>query len=189
MANTAPIFVSFIGLFFLRHKIKPEFFLILLLAMIGVSLVILSGSNDNSPKVFGDFLGIVAAFFYASYILSIKSLTDRFSPAQTLFLATIFTSIFLIPISFFETRDLIPSSAEEWGILFTYALVCQTIAQGMITYGISKISAHLSSLVLLIQPLAAALYGWLLLSESILPIQAIGGLIVLVAIYLAARNN
>ena len=56
-------------------------------------------------------------------------------------------------------------------------------------YGISKISAHLSSLVLLIQPLAAALYGWLLLSESILPIQAIGGLIVLVAIYLAARNN
>ena len=189
MANTAPIFVSFIGLFFLRHKIKPEFFLILLLAMMGVSLVIISGSNDNSPKVFGDFLGIVAAFFYASYILSIKSLTDRFSPAQTLFLATIFTSIFLIPISFFETRDLIPSSAEEWGILFTYALVCQTIAQGMITYGISKISAHLSSLVLLIQPLAAALYGWLLLSESILPIQAIGGLIVLVAIYLAARNN
>ena len=59
----------------------------------------------------------------------------------------------------------------------------------MITYGIYKISAHLSSLVLLIQPLAAALYGWLLLSESILPIQAIGGLIVLVAIYLAARNN
>jgi len=29
----------------------------------------------------------------------------------------------------------------------------------------------------------------LLLSESILPIQAIGGLIVLVSIYLAARNN
>ena len=65
----------------------------------------------------------------------------------------------------------------------------QTIAQGMITYGISKISAHLSSLVLLIQALAAALYGWLLLSESILPFQAIGGFIVLVAIYLAARNN
>ena len=41
----------------------------------------------------------------------------------------------------------------------------------------------------LVVPVAAALYGWLLLSESILPIQAVGGLIVLVSIYLAARKN
>ena len=75
MANTAPIFVSFIGLIFLGHKIKPEFFLMLFSAMIGVSLVILSSSENNSPKVFGDFLGILAAIFYAGYILSIKSLT------------------------------------------------------------------------------------------------------------------
>ena len=189
MANTAPIFVSFIGLIFLRHKIKPEFFLILLSAMIGVSLVILSGSENNSPKVFGDFLGILAAIFYAGYILAIKSLTISFSPAQTLFLATLMTSIILIPISLFETRELIPSNTEEWSVLFTYALISQTIAQGLITYGISKITAHLSSLLLLIQPLAAAFYGWLLLNEAITTLQAFGGLVVLGSIYVAAKNN
>ena len=189
MANTAPIFVSFIGLIFLRHKIKPEFFLILLSAMIGVSLVILSGSENNSPKVFGDFLGILAAIFYAGYILGIKSLTINFSPAQTLFLATLMTSIILIPISLFETRELIPKNAQEWSVLFAYALLSQTIAQGLITYGISKITAHLSSLLLLIQPLAAAFYGWLLLNEAITTLQAFGGLVVLGSIYVAAKNN
>ena len=189
MANTAPLFVSFIGLIFLRHKIKPEFFLILLLAMIGVSLVILSSSNKGNLNVFGDFLGISAAIFYAGYILAIKSLTGRFSPAQTLFLATFMTSLILVPISLFETRDLIPQTMKEWSVLFTYALISQTIAQGLITYGISKITAHLSSLILLIQPLAAAFYGWLLLNEAILPIQAFGGLIVLTSIYLATRKT
>ena len=168
MANTAPLFVSFIGLIFLRHKIKPEFFLILLLAMIGVSLVILSSSNKGNLNVFGDFLGI---------------------SAQTLFLATFMTSLILVPISLFETRDLIPQTMKEWSVLFTYALISQTIAQGLITYGISKITAHLSSLILLIQPLAAAFYGWLLLNEVILPIQAFGGLIVLTSIYLATRKT
>ena len=189
MANTAPLFVSFIGLIFLRHKIKPEFFLILLLAMIGVSLVILSSANKGNLNVFGDFLGISAAIFYAGYILAIKSLTGRFSPAQTLFLATFMTSLILVPISLFETRDLIPQTMKEWSVLFTYALISQTIAQGLITYGISKITAHLSSLILLIQPLAAAFYGWLLLNEAILPIQAFGGLIVLTSIYLATRKT
>ena len=189
MANTAPIFVSFIGLIFLRHKIKTEFFLILLLAMIGVSLVILSSSNKSNLNVFGDFLGISAAIFYAGYILAIKSLTGRFSPAQTLFLATLMTSLILVPISLFETRDLVPQTMKEWSVLFTYALISQTIAQGLITYGISKITAHLSSLILLIQPLAAAFYGWLLLNEAILPIQAFGGLIVLTSIYLATRKT
>ena len=189
MANTAPIFVSFIGLIFLGHKIKPEFFLMLFSAMIGVSLVILSSSENNSPKVFGDFLGISAAIFYAGYILSIKSLTLKFSPAQTLFLATFMTSIILIPISLFETGELIPRNKEEWSVLLVYALISQTIAQGMITYGISKITAHLSSLLLLIQPLAAAFYGWLLLNEAITALQAFGGLVVLGSIYLAAKNN
>ena len=189
MANTAPIFVSFIGLIFLRHTIKPQFFLMLFSAMIGVSVVILSSSENNNPKVFGDFLGIVAAIFYAGYILSIKSLTVNFSPAQTLFLATFMTSIILIPISLFETGELIPRNREEWSVLFAYALISQTIAQGMITYGISKITAHLSSLLLLIQPLAAAFYGWLLLNEALTTLQAFGGFVVLGSIYLAAKNN
>jgi len=189
MANTAPIFVSFIGLVFLGHRIKPIFFFILLLAMLGVSIVILAGSTGNSSKIFGDSLALIAAIFYAGYILSIKSLTEKFSPAQTLLLATGFTAIILIPIVFFETRELIPDTGKEWSLLIGYALISQTLAQGLIVYGISKISAHLSSLILLMQPVAAAFYGWLLVNEAILPVQALGGFIVLFSIYLATKNN
>ncbi|HJL95468.1 MAG TPA: DMT family transporter [SAR86 cluster bacterium] len=157
--------------------------------MLGVSIVILAGSTGNSSKIFGDSLALIAAIFYAGYILSIKSLTEKFSPAQTLLLATGFTAIILIPIVFFETRELIPDTGKEWSLLIGYALISQTLAQGLIVYGISKISAHLSSLILLMQPVAAAFYGWLLVNEAILPVQALGGFIVLFSIYLATKNN
>ena len=184
MANIAPVFVVIFGVLFLGYKIEIFFIVTLLLALMGVFLVILPGEQI---MVFGDSLGILAAVFYAGYILSIKDLTNILQPARTLFLVTIITTVCLLPISLIEADSLILSKSEFF-ILISYAIFSQTLAQGLITSGISKVSAHLSSLVLLMQPVAAAFYGWFFLHELLSPLQMAGGLIVLAAIYLASRE-
>lgn len=184
MANIAPVFVVIFGVLFLGYKIEIFFVVTLLLALIGVFFVILPGEQI---MVFGDSLGILAAVFYAGYILSIKDLTTILQPARTLFLVTIITTLCLLPISLIEADSLILSKSEFF-ILISYAIFSQTLAQGLITSGISKVSAHLSSLVLLMQPVAAAFYGWFFLQELMSPLQMAGGLIVLAAIYLASRE-
>ena len=189
MANTAPIFVTLISFFFLKEKIKSSFFRALFLSFIGVSIVILSGSGTDSFRLLGDTLGLTAAIFYAAYILVIKRLTNTLPPAHTLFFATLFTAIFLFPVGLIESDTFFPSTQKGWLILLAYAFVSQALAQGFITFGISRLSAHLSSLTLLIQPVAAAIYGWLLLSEALNLWQALGGLIVLLGIYLATREQ
>ena len=189
MANTAPIFVALVSFFFLKEKIKSSFFRALFLAFTGVSIVILSGSGSDSLRLLGDSLGLIAAIFYAAYILAIKKLTDSIPPAHTLFFATLFTAVFLFPVGFVEADSFFPSTQKGWLVLLAYALVSQALAQGLITFGISRLSAHLSSLTLLIQPVAAAIYGWFLLSESINLWQALGGATVLFAIYLASKEQ
>ena len=189
MANTAPIFVTLISFFFLKEKIKSSFFRALFLSFMGVSIVILSGSGTDSFRLLGDTLGLTAAIFYAAYILVIKRLTNTLPPAHTLFFATLFTAIFLFPVGLIESDTFFPSTQKGWLILLAYAFVSQALAQGFITFGISRLSAHLSSLTLLIQPVAAAIYGWLLLSEALNLWQALGGLIVLLGIYLATREQ
>ena len=184
MANIAPVFVVIFGVLFLGYKIEVSFVIILLLALSGVFLVVLPGEQI---MVFGDSLGILAAVFYAGYILSIKDLTNVFQPAKTLFLVTIITTLCLLPISLMEVESL-SLSKSEFFILISYAIFSQTFAQGLITSGISRVSAHLSSLVLLMQPVAAAFYGWFFLKELLNPMQMAGGLIVLAAIYLASRK-
>ena len=184
MVNTAPVFVIVFGLVFLSYKINISFIAILCLAMLGIFLVVQPG---DERAFFGDSLALIAAVFYAGYILSIKDLTNVIKPAKTLYYVTLVTSLCLLPLSFIEAGSLL-ISYPEFILLLIYALFSQTIAQGLITKGISRVSAHLSSLVLLMQPVAAALYGWLLLGELFTPTQIIGGLIVLLAIYLASRN-
>jgi len=182
--NTAPVFVVVFGLVFLSYKINISFIAILSLAMLGIFLVVQPG---DERAFFGDSLALIAAVFYAGYILSIKDLTNVIKPAKTLYYVTLVTSLCLLPLSFIEAGTL-SISYDEFILLLIYALFSQTIAQGLITKGISKVSAHLSSLVLLMQPVAAALYGWLLLGEMFTPTQIIGGIIVLLAIYLASKN-
>ena len=189
MANTAPIFVTLISFFFLKEKIKSSFFRALILSFMGVSIVILSGSGTDSFRLLGDTLGLTAAIFYAAYILVIKRLTNTLPPAHTLFFATLFTAIFLFPVGLIESDTFFPSTQKGWLILLAYAFISQALAQGFITFGISRLSAHLSSLTLLIQPVAAAIYGWLLLSEALNLWQALGGLIVLLGIYLATKEQ
>ena len=189
MANTAPIFVTLVSFFFLKEKIKPSFFRALFLAFTVVSIVILSGSGSDSLRLLGDSLGLIAAIFYAAYILAIKKLTDSIPPAHTLFFATLFTAVFLFPVGLVEADSFFPSTQKGWLVLLAYALVSQALAQGLITFGISRLSAHLSSLTLLIQPVAAAIFGWFLLSESINLWQALGGATVLFAIYLASKEQ
>lgn len=95
----------------------------------------------------------------------------------------------MFPVGLIESDTFFPSTQKGWLILLAYAFVSQALAQGFITFGISRLSAHLSSLTLLIQPVAAAIYGWLLLSEALNLWQALGGLIVLLGIYLATREQ
>ena len=118
MANIAPVFVVIFGVLFLGYKIEIFFIVTLLLALMGVFLVILPGEQI---MVFGDSLGILAAVFYAGYILSIKDLTNILQPARTLFLVTIITTVCLLPISLIETDSLILSKSEFF-ILISYAI-------------------------------------------------------------------
>ena len=186
MANTAPIFVTLISIFYLRNNIHSLFLLALLLSVIGVLIVIGAGSGSDTTRLLGDSLGILAALFYAGYILSVKQLTNNIHPAYVLLVTTFVTAVFLFPVSLIEAGNFFTSSISSWGVLLSYAVVSQVIAQGLITFGISRLSVHLSALTLLVQPIAAALFGMVLLGENINSLQVFGGFLVLVGIYLAA---
>ena len=61
--------------------------------------------------------------------------------------------------------------------------------QGLIAYALAHLPAAFSSVGLLLQPVVAALFAWLLLAEPLAALQVAGGLIVLAGIYLARRGS
>ena len=69
------------------------------------------------------------------------------------------------------------------------AWVSQAMGQGFIAYALGQLPASFSSLAILIEPLTAAVLGWVWLGEALGALQAMGAIIVLAGIAVARRAS
>ena len=83
----------------------------------------------------------------------------------------------------------LPQSATGWLVLVSLALIPNIAGQSLIAYGFARLPAAFSSVSLLLQPVLAAVYAWVLLGEAVGPVQMLGGMVVLAGIYLARRAS
>jgi drug/metabolite transporter (DMT)-like permease len=132
----------------------------------------------------------VTAIFYAGYLLAVKGLRDRGETTLHLMaVTTTISAILLFPVALATGEPMLPQTASGWWILVGLALVSHAAGQGLIAYALAHLAAAFSSVSLLLQPVMAALFAWLLLSEPLVALQVAGGVIVLLGIYLARRGS
>jgi drug/metabolite transporter (DMT)-like permease len=155
-------------------------------------MFVLVGPNfaaGGRPLV-GDALGALTAVFYAGYFLTIKVARDAgASTARLMAWSTTITAAVLLPIALAAPQPFLPGNATGWLVLLGLAMVSQVLGQGLIAYAFAHLPASLSSVSLLIQPVMAALFAYLLFHEAIGVAQWIGGAMVLGGIYLARRGS
>jgi len=190
LANLASIFVTLAAWIFLRQRPTLTFLAGLGAALVGVALLVHTSLAFSSTGLVGDAAGVVTAMFYAGYLLAVKGLRDR--GESTLYLmavTTTITAILLLPAALGTGEPMIPRSADGWWILIGLALISHAAGQGLIAYALAHLPAAFSSVSLLFQPVMAAIFAWILLAEPLVPLQIAGGVIVLVAIYLARRGS
>lgn len=190
LANLASIFVTLAAWLFLRQRPSAKFLAGLAAALGGVALLVQSSLAFSSTGLAGDLLGVLTAMFYAGYIFAVKGLRDRGETTlHVMAVTSTVTALFLLPAALASGEVLLPASPYGWAILFGLALVSHALGQGLIAYALAHLPATFSSVSLLFQPVMAAAFAWLLLSEPLAPIQICGGLLVLAGIYLARRGS
>jgi drug/metabolite transporter (DMT)-like permease len=84
---------------------------------------------------------------------------------------------------------LLPAGAQGWLVLLGLAWITHAGGQGLIAYALAHLPAAFSSVGLLVQPVMAAAFAWVLLGEPLVALQVAGGAVVLAAIYLAQRGS
>ena len=75
--STAPFFTALLSKLFFKHEpgFRPRFFVGFLFAMVGIALVVCNGAA-LALNPLGDFLALLAAFFWASYSVLIKKIGE-----------------------------------------------------------------------------------------------------------------
>jgi drug/metabolite transporter (DMT)-like permease len=151
-----------------------------------VGLIYYSNNYING-KILGDILCMIAAFFYAVYLLVIARLGKENS-LNIIFYTTLFCCLFSIAPMIIEGGDIFPSSKFEWINLLLLAVLCQLGGQYLITHAIGKISASEGSIGLLMQPITATILAAFLFNEILNITQIIFVFVALFGIYLARIN-
>ena len=190
LANLASIFVTLAAWLLWKQRPSGLFLAGLAAALFGVALLVQVSLSGSPNALLGDGLGVVTAMFYAWYLLTVKGLRDR--GAGTLWLMAVTTTItaaILLPVALASGEALLPATAPGWWKLLGLAWISHAAGQGLIAYALAKLPAAFTSVGLLLQPVMAALFAWLLLAEPLSALQVVGGVIVLTGILLARRGS
>jgi len=189
LANFAPIFVTLGGWWLFRQRVSGAFIVAMITALIGTTFLVGPSFGLGGRHVLGDALGLLTAVFYAAYMLSIKRARETVSTAALMALSTTVSVVLLFPVALLSPQPMLPHGFDGWLVLLGLALISQVLGQSLIAYAFAHLSAALSSVTVLVQPVVATVLAWILFSEMLDAAQLLGGVLVLSGIFFARRTG
>lgn len=160
-----------------------------LLAIIGAALLMGSSYELDMRNLVGDLFCLAAGVLYVVYLLSIRRVRNDLGSWSVLVWSTVFGIGPMLGIALLLGEPVWPT---DWTPVLLLALVCQLIGQGLMVYAVSHFSPVVLGLMLLTQPVIAAIIGWIAFSERLsladwIGMVAIGIALVLVRLPEARR--
>lgn len=187
LSNFAPVFVTLGGWLLFRQRVTGLFLLALAISLAGATLLVGPSVGAGGQRLAGDAFGAVTAIFYGAYMLAIWRSRARSGTASVMALSSAVSAVLLLPLALAWMGGLFPQSLRGWMVLVGLALIPQVLGQSLIAYAMAHLPTSLSAASLLVQPVLAAIYAWVILGEGMGAMQMAGGAIVLAGIYLARR--
>lgn len=189
LANLVPFTVVPLSFFLFHEKINKVFFISIIICLIGLFVLIYNKISFDTSKLKGDFLAISTSFFYGLFFIMVYKLRKKFNFIQIMLYASVGCLIALLPSSYCIEGFEYPKNMAELFPLLGLAVISQVIGQGGLSFSLGKISANLASVIVLMQPVIAAVFAYILFHEKLESNEIIGVFIVLIGIYLASKSN
>jgi drug/metabolite transporter (DMT)-like permease len=191
LANTAPLWVALFAWLVWRERLKAAFWIGLLLTLAGAAIVLGTDFLSHPTLGIGDILAITAGVFYAGYFLVTQRGRVHWDTLSYVWIMGLVSSICLLGISLSLGMPITGYPVQSYLAFLGAALVSQTGGYLAVGYALGHLPASLVAPTMIGQPVVTALLAIPLLGESLQAGQIVGGLAVLVGIYVihTSREN
>ena len=195
MANTtyfnslAPLWVALFALFVFKEKLKWIFWVGLSLALAG-TLIILGLDLVYRPHLGpGDLLGLLSSFFYGGYFLVTQIGRRNLDTLTYTWIATLTCALCLGLLNILFKQSIIGYPLESYLFFLGAAITSQVIGYFSLSYALGHLSATIVSPTMLAKPITVALLAFIFFGESLTIGEIIGGVLVLIGIFLINKNE
>jgi drug/metabolite transporter (DMT)-like permease len=156
------------------------------ISLAGVGLVIAGAGGSLSSNLKGDALALLAVATWAVYTVVVAPLMTRHSPFRISSFVLSMTAVWLTIAGAQQLRaENYPSSWQVWTI-FAFSVAGPLVVTNVLWFtAIDRVGPARASLFANLQFFLAAVFGVILLSETITPLQIVGGATIGAAILLS----
>jgi drug/metabolite transporter (DMT)-like permease len=188
LVNLGNAAVGLVAWVVLRERPARIWLVALAIALLGAFMLSRGAANADGAALGGDLLALVAAVMVGLYLFFAKLARRESGAMAVLFWSTATTLVVSLIACGVRGETLIPPDIGWFIWPLALAVVAHVIGQGLIIAGVGATPAALAGLLLLIQPVAAAIVAWPLFGEALTAIQLAGGALVLAGVWLAGRR-
>jgi drug/metabolite transporter (DMT)-like permease len=162
--NMSSFLFAFYGFLVLRTLPRPLQILALLLAAGGMALLLGRSYELSHANFTGDLLCLLAAFFYALYLILVDRARQAMASWPVLAIATAAGAMPLLLFSLALGEQVVPT---DWTPLILLSIGSQLVGQGLLIYAIGHLPTVVVAVALLTQPAATAAIGWSVYGERL----------------------
>lgn len=189
MATLAPVWVVLFSRAFIGEPVARNSYIGLAICLAGAALLVGSSFRLAPERLIGDFYGFVTSIFFGLYFLAMRVARRSRKGGEATFISTIITAMVLFAVALASTDTMLPETAKGFASLLALGIVSHAGGQGLLAVALGSLSAAFSSLVIFVEAIAAALFGWLFFNEEIAPMQWLGGAMILTGVWIARPSK
>ena len=188
--STNPLFVALASFLVLRESLRRGTMIGIVVAMAGGALVGLSDlGRAGAESLQGDALALAGAVAVSGYLLIGRRLRVRVSLIPYIALVYSTAAVVLLVMAWAMGAPLSGYTPKAYALVVLLAAGPQLIGHSSYNWALKFLSATFITITILAEPIAASLLAIPILGQITDPIKIVGGALILIGIYFAAREE
>ncbi len=187
LPNLTPVLVTLAAWFLFKERPRGVFLIGLGVAVGGAVIMALAnggaGAVGSRPHL-GDALSVSTAFWYGLYFMAVRRARDTQSATRVMAWSSLAGAPILLAVALALGERILPADPAGWAPLAALGLV-HVLGQGSIAWALGRLPTATAALVVLVQPVAAALLAYTVFGETMTPLQTFGGVLALAGVIAA----
>ena len=189
LPNFAPVVVVIAAWLLYGERVSRRFVAGLTVAMLGIAVLLGNSFTLSADHFMGDLLGLGTSVFYGGYILAVARARRMASAMFVMAVGGTVSAIILWVVAAAAEGQVWPQTSHGWTIALLQSATVQAGGQALIAASLAHVAAGFGATVLLLQPVVAALIGWVWFDEPLSLWQALGAFAILGGVEIARRAS
>jgi drug/metabolite transporter (DMT)-like permease len=189
LVNTNPLWVGVLAPMISKDRLTKFTKIGIVLSVIGGIVIGAGDFATGGQALWGDFLALLGSICAALYLLLGRNLRRKLSLLAYVILCYGSAAVILWALVFALQLPVVGFSTGTYAALVGMALISQIIGHTSYNWALKWFSASLIAVSLLGEPIGATILAYVIFDEGLTWTKFIGGLLILTAIYLAARGE